>query len=370
MGKKLLYLLIAIVCLSTGIGVSNAAFSMQWPVNGSVITPFGLKGEYEAGSHRGIDIAGEPGTEVVAPADGHVVFAGKNTLPGSGGGMILTLEHENDVSTTYLGIDNVAVKKGQFVQKGDRIAVIGSSGDSSSSTLPHLHFGAYATSKKNEGFNRYLDPATFLTAVMPDSDNDGSQVEKPVAAQLKPAENASTVQRPAPSGIKAASPSPVVKAAAKEATVRTVAAKDKKTFSNISKAPAAPFIAGPAAAVKNTQDQELAKQPIKASKQVLKFDRQIKTKPAARQTLPHQNQNSTKDLKSLAAHVEFGKPDQSSSRLSLRSTVEGQVGETIGHEEKVVRFFEYGKWIVVQMVLAAGLFAIVKLAPLASLKPA
>lgn len=146
-------------------------FKFAWPVVGEIITKYDLKGDYEAGSHRGIDIKAEPGTTVAAPANGLVAHVAKNTLPGFGGGMILTIDHDNDLSTTYLGIEDVVVKKGDLVQKGEKLAIVFSSGDAKSSPLPHLHFGAYRTSQKKSA-NRYIDPGSLLSTIFIEENND------------------------------------------------------------------------------------------------------------------------------------------------------------------------------------------------------
>lgn len=161
--------------------LAEAATQMLWPVHGEIITGFTAKGQYDQGSHRGIDIYAETGTVVMAPVDGKVASLGKNTLPGYGGGMRLTLEHADDISTTYSGIENIKVELGQNVKQGEIIAVIGDSGDLVSSSLPHLHFGVYITSKKTQGIDRYQDPELFLLAITSNAEQEKSQEAAPVS---------------------------------------------------------------------------------------------------------------------------------------------------------------------------------------------
>lgn len=171
-------------------------FKFAWPVAGEIITKFIIKGEYDAGSHRGIDIGAEPGTAVVAPADGKVAFVAKNTLPGFGGGMILTVDHDNDFSSTYLGIENVSAKKGELVRKGQEIAVISSSGDAVSSMLPHLHFGAYRTSQKESGTSRYIDPESLMELAIIEEGNNDEEANLVPSPDLDPAPDIEPLPEP------------------------------------------------------------------------------------------------------------------------------------------------------------------------------
>jgi murein DD-endopeptidase MepM/ murein hydrolase activator NlpD len=83
--------------------------------------------------HRGIDIAAPKGTEVYAASPGIVSWtknskkAGKNIL----------IQHADEYHTFYSQLDKILVEKGQIVNTGDVIGLVGSSG---LSTAPHLHF--------------------------------------------------------------------------------------------------------------------------------------------------------------------------------------------------------------------------------------
>ena len=79
------------------------------------------------------DIAGAPGTEIVAPARGTVAFAGKRGPLGNS----VTIDHGYGVRTTYGHTKDLHVKRGQRVERGDVIATLGNSGRS---TGPHLHY--------------------------------------------------------------------------------------------------------------------------------------------------------------------------------------------------------------------------------------
>jgi murein DD-endopeptidase MepM/ murein hydrolase activator NlpD len=93
-------------------------------------------------AHRGLDIAAPPGTPVVAPAIGTVVFAGSvdPNLDQSRGllGNYIELRHGQTGFTTLYGhLSRIDVRTGQLVRAGDRIGAVGSSGHS---TAPHLHY--------------------------------------------------------------------------------------------------------------------------------------------------------------------------------------------------------------------------------------
>lgn len=91
---------------------SAAAFAM--PAEGKIIRP------YSKGKNDGIDIAAPAGTEVRAAANGTVAAITADTS----GTPIIVLRHEGGVLTVYAGVDNVAVKKGDTVSRGQTIAKI------------------------------------------------------------------------------------------------------------------------------------------------------------------------------------------------------------------------------------------------------
>lgn len=85
------------------------------------------------GSHAGIDIGADMGTPIYAPAGGKVISSG----PASGFGKWVRVEHGGGMVTVYGHIQSSAVNVGDVVHKGDKIATVGSRGQS---TGPHLHF--------------------------------------------------------------------------------------------------------------------------------------------------------------------------------------------------------------------------------------
>lgn len=82
--------------------------------------------------HYGLDIANKTGTPVYAPLPGKVVFADPD-LYYSGGTLIL--DHGHGITSTYIHLHTLNVKKGQEVNQGSKIAEIGATGRV---TGPHL----------------------------------------------------------------------------------------------------------------------------------------------------------------------------------------------------------------------------------------
>lgn len=88
------------------------------------------------GAHHGIDICvhgGSAGKKIVAAQSGEVISSGWN---GSFGNAVI-IDHGNGLTTLYGHCSSVVAHSGDKVQKGDLIAYIGSTGNS---TGPHCHF--------------------------------------------------------------------------------------------------------------------------------------------------------------------------------------------------------------------------------------
>ena len=103
---------------------------LLWPAKGVISSGFGHK--RGARRHKGIDIAAPRGTDIRAAASGRVTYAGWK----DGYGLTIIVRHRQG-STLYAHCARLRVTDGDWVDKGDLIAYMGSSGDSSGS---HLHF--------------------------------------------------------------------------------------------------------------------------------------------------------------------------------------------------------------------------------------
>ncbi len=92
--------------------------------------PFGGR-SYEF--HGGLDIDGERGDAVIAPANGVVTKAGWQ----GGYGNLIEIDHGNGLMTRYGHLSNIAIQAGDSIQRGQVIGAVGSTGRS---TGPHLHY--------------------------------------------------------------------------------------------------------------------------------------------------------------------------------------------------------------------------------------
>jgi len=99
--------------------------------------------------HYGLDFAADEGTKIKAMLDGVVTLV-EPDLFYTGGTLIF--DHGHGVSTLYMHMEKILVKKGQKVKQGDIIGTVGSTGRS---TGPHLDV-------RLNWFNVRLDPATVL----------------------------------------------------------------------------------------------------------------------------------------------------------------------------------------------------------------
>ena len=117
---------------------SNSRFLPTiWAHLGKINNEFGFRRNPFGGRsyefHSGMDIDGDKGDMVVAPANGTVSKAGWQ----GGYGYLIEIDHGNGLTTRYGHLSKLGVKEGDSVQRGQLIALIGSTGRS---TGPHLHY--------------------------------------------------------------------------------------------------------------------------------------------------------------------------------------------------------------------------------------
>lgn len=107
-----------------------------WPTKGWLSSGFGYRTSPFTGQkefHKGIDISARLKAPIIAPANGIVVFVGWD----HGYGKSIIISHGHGIKTRYAHLQKALVKKGQYVKRGDTIALVGSTGRS---TGPHLHY--------------------------------------------------------------------------------------------------------------------------------------------------------------------------------------------------------------------------------------
>lgn len=124
--------------LPDNVSVNNYTISqrMVLPVSGNITSPFGYREHPvydEEKFHAGVDIGAPMGTPVYASFSGEVKKADFDQWNGN----YIKIMHDGDIMTVYCHCKELCVEKGDFVEAGDVIAYVGSTGIS---TGPHLHF--------------------------------------------------------------------------------------------------------------------------------------------------------------------------------------------------------------------------------------
>ena len=140
--------------------------NMMFPVKGNTYITAGYPAYSDGSAHWGIDI-------VVRDSNGNNVSLNKPFYAAQGGEVILALndgswnhgfgnyciiDHGDGVMTLYGHSNNIMVSKGQVVQKGQQIGVIGSTGNS---TGPHLHFEVRV--KRADGSVDRVQPLNYVS---------------------------------------------------------------------------------------------------------------------------------------------------------------------------------------------------------------
>ena len=114
----------------------SASIPKKWPLEGYFTSGFGYRNSPMSGRwsfHNGIDIAAKHGTRIYAPHDAIVVVSEYR----SGYGNLIELDHGYGIRTRYGHSSRLLVHVGENVKKGEAIALVGSTGNS---TGPHLHY--------------------------------------------------------------------------------------------------------------------------------------------------------------------------------------------------------------------------------------
>jgi murein DD-endopeptidase MepM/ murein hydrolase activator NlpD len=113
-------------------GAAAAATKFRWPVKGKVIANFGARTD---GTHNdGVNVAVPQGTEVHAAEQGTVAYAGSEL---KGYGNLVLLRHESGWVTAYAHNEELLVKRGDKVKRGQAIAKAGKTG---TVDQPQVHF--------------------------------------------------------------------------------------------------------------------------------------------------------------------------------------------------------------------------------------
>ena len=118
---------------------------VEWgtPTQGKVLSGFS-----ESANRKGIDVAGNVGQPVLASAAGKVVYSGSGLR---GYGKLVIIKHNKTFLSAYAHNDQILVKEGQIVNKGQKIAEMGST----DSDQVKLHF-------EIRKFGKPVDPSKYL----------------------------------------------------------------------------------------------------------------------------------------------------------------------------------------------------------------
>ena len=142
--------------------LESQLFELQWqqaqrptmrPVDAAHGSGFGMRIDPFNGQramHQGLDFPAPTGTPIRAAAGGVVVTSERH----AGYGLMVEVDHGNDLMTRYAHASKLKVKVGDLVKRGQVIALVGSTGRS---TGPHLHFEVWAA-------GRARNPVKFLAS--------------------------------------------------------------------------------------------------------------------------------------------------------------------------------------------------------------
>lgn len=112
-------------------GVKRPKKKALWPVLGGTVSSW--FGKRDGKPHTGLDIRAPEGAWVFAAHDGRIVYAGNK---GDDYGEVVTLLGKG-YATRYAHLSKILVDKGDYVEQGEPIALVGMTGNA---TGPHLHF--------------------------------------------------------------------------------------------------------------------------------------------------------------------------------------------------------------------------------------
>lgn len=131
------------------------------PAKGWVSSHFGYRNEtifanHEPYLHKGMDIVSAEGEPVFVSADGKVVWTGYDE---NGYGNLVVVDHGYGLRTYYAHLSDIKTTVGEKVKKGEKIALVGSTGKS---TGPHLHYEVRIFGEAVNPANYTLDQSDFF----------------------------------------------------------------------------------------------------------------------------------------------------------------------------------------------------------------
>lgn len=125
-----------------------------------------------AGRHRGVDVSAPKGTPIFAAESGWITYMGRKFR---GYGKLIILEHSRNWATFYAHLNGFAVKEGSWVNKGDLIGYVGTTGRS---TGYHLHFELRYK-------NKAIDPLQYFNQAQTNLADDRKKSDRAPASPKK-----------------------------------------------------------------------------------------------------------------------------------------------------------------------------------------
>jgi len=122
----------ALFTIPSIVPVENFELSKLVSGFGTRINPF-HKGNYH---HDGVDVASARGTSVLSTGHGQVVMTKRSDLL-AGFGNYVEIDHGHGIVTRYSHLEEISVRAGQKIKKGQVLGTVGSSGGS---IAPHVHY--------------------------------------------------------------------------------------------------------------------------------------------------------------------------------------------------------------------------------------
>ena len=119
-------------------------FNFIQPVEGIISSRYGKRrfiNDLPRSPHLALDIAALSGSKIVAPAKGKIILIGDFFYSGN----YIIIDHGHGLLTSYSHLSKINVVKNQFVEQGQKIGEVGSTGRV---TGPHLHWTVYLNKVK------------------------------------------------------------------------------------------------------------------------------------------------------------------------------------------------------------------------------
>ncbi len=108
----------------------DSRLKFRWPVRGKLTSQFGQR---NGRPHEGIDVSARRGTPIRAAEAGRVIHSGRL----GDYGLVVVLKHAGYYRSVYAHARRLDVRRGEFVERGQKLAEVGTTGNA---TGPHLHF--------------------------------------------------------------------------------------------------------------------------------------------------------------------------------------------------------------------------------------